>query len=229
VRVEATDASFVVARSDAASTVTVTRGSVRVLWAIGEADLLAGESGTFPPTALAPPPSASQAVPPPTVPASSPSSAASSDWRGFAREGDFDRAYAELGAQGGAVVRDDIGDLLLAADVARMSHHPAQAIDPLRRAVRNHRGDPRAPLAAFTLGRVLLDELGRPREAADAFADARAIAPGGPLAEDALAREVEAASRAGDASRASARAQLYVTTYPAGARIRSVRRYGGLE
>jgi transmembrane sensor len=127
------------------------------------------------------------------------------------------------------IVRDDVGDLLLAADVARMSHHPAQAVDPLRRAVGSHRSDPRAPLAAFTLGRVLLDELGRPREAADAFADARALAPGGPLAEDALAREVEAASRAGDASRANARAQLYVTTYPSGARIRSVRRYGGLE
>jgi len=50
--------------------------------------------------------------------------------------------------------------------------------------------------AAFTLGRVLLDELGRPSEAVDAFPLARSS--GGPLAEDALAREVEALSRAGE-------------------------------
>jgi hypothetical protein len=54
------------------------------------------------------------------------------------------------------------------------------------------RSDPRAPLAAFTLGRVLLRELARPREAAAAFAQARALAPRGPFVEDALAREVEA-------------------------------------
>ena len=92
-------------------------------------------------------------------------------------------------------------DLLLAGDVARLSGHAAAAVAPLSRAVTLHPGDPRAPLAAFTLGRVHLEDLGAPRDAAIAFARARELAPDGPLAEDALAREVEAWSRAGEAER----------------------------
>ena len=120
---------------------------------------------------------------------------------------------------------DNPRDLLLAADVARLSHHSGQAVTPLRRLLASFPGDPRAPLAAFTLGRVLLDELGRPREAAEAFARARS----GAMAEDALAREVEAWSRAGDSATARTRAELYLQLYPKGRRDRSVRRYGGLE
>jgi transmembrane sensor len=116
-----------------------------------------------------------------------------------------------------------------AASVARLSHHPAEAVPPLRRIVVNHDDDRRAPLAAFTLGRVLLEELGQPTEAADAFAKTGELAPDGALAEDALAREVEAWSRAGDLARARARADEYVRRYPAGRRLRSVRRFGGLE
>ena len=122
-------------------------------------------------------------------------------------------------------VRDDPSELLAAADVARMSKHSAQAVGPLRRLLASHSGDPRAPLAAFTLGRVLLDELGRPREAADAFSKARR----GAMAEDALAREVEAWSRAGDATTARARADEYLKAYPNGRREKSVRKYGGIE
>ena len=43
------------------------RGPIRVEQAIGGADLAAGESGTFPPTAPNPPPNASQAPPPPSA------------------------------------------------------------------------------------------------------------------------------------------------------------------
>jgi hypothetical protein len=75
-----------------------------------------------------------------------------------------------------------------------------QAIPYLRRLLRDHPGDARAPLAAFTLGRILLAELGQPTEAADAFALARRLAPRGPMASHALAREVEAAARGGDAA-----------------------------
>jgi len=46
----------------------------------------------------------------------------------------------------------------------------------------------RAPLAAFTLGRMLLMELANPTEAAGAFAEARRLSPHGPLAEAALAK-----------------------------------------
>jgi transmembrane sensor len=84
-------------------------------------------------------------------------------------------------------------------------------------------------LAAFTLGRVLLEELGQPNEAAAAFARAEALAPRGALAQDAIAREVEAWSRAGEVSRARARAEEYLRRYPEGRRIRSVRHFGGID
>jgi transmembrane sensor len=84
-------------------------------------------------------------------------------------------------------------------------------------------------VAAFTLGRVLLTRLGRPREAAAAFAGARARAPAGSLAEDALAREVEAWARAGELQRARARARQYLRSYPSGRRASSVRKHARLE
>jgi transmembrane sensor len=122
-------------------------------------------------------------------------------------------------------VRDDVADLLLAADAARLSDHPAEAVPYLNQVVRAHGSDPRASLASFTLGRVLLDELGRPVEAATAFENARK----GPLAEDALAREVEAWSRGGDTTRARNLAIEYETAYPQGRRSRAVAKFGGLE
>jgi transmembrane sensor len=149
------------------------------------------------------------------------------DWKTLAQRGDFDGAHAALAKQGPP--RDDPADLLLAADVARLTRHPAEAVSLLRRVVDRHGQDPRAPLAAFTLGRVLLEELGRPQEAAAAFAQARRLGPSGPLAEDALAREVEAWSRAGVLDRARERATEYLQRYPGGARIRSVRRHAGLD
>jgi len=150
-------------------------------------------------------------------------------WRAPAERGDFDRAYRELRLSGPKSVRDVPNELLLAADVTRLSHHPLEAVPLLERVVRDHAKDARAPLAAFTLGRALLDELGRPQQAADAFARARSLAPSGPLAADALGREVEAWSRAGDTGRARARAEEYLRLYPKGARSASVRRFGDLE
>ena len=118
---------------------------------------------------------------------------------------------------------------MLAADAARLSGHPAEATPYLERIVRKYRGDVRAPLAAFTLGRILLYQLGRPGEAADAFALVRKILPEGPLSSDALAREAEAADRAGQRERARGLAEEYVAKYPSGRRLESVRRYGHFE
>ena len=77
------------------------------------------------------------------------------------------------------------------------------------------------------LGRVLLEDLGRPAEAAAAFLKAQGTSS--PLDEDALAREVEAWARAGDRERARARAELYFTRYPLGTRARAVRSASGIE
>jgi hypothetical protein len=152
---------------------------------------------------------------------------ASSSWRPLAERGRYDEAHTALKKAGPNAVRDETADLLLAADAARLSGYPAEALPYLERVVRAHARDPRSSLASFTLGRVLLDELGRPREAADAFARARAA--GGPLAEDALAREVEAAARAGDTTRSRELARDYQSLYPHGRRAKAVSRFGGLD
>lgn len=127
----------------------------------------------------------------------------------------------------------EVGDadgvaLMEAADAARSSGQPKLAVEYLRRVLRDHRTSSVAPLAGFTLGRVLLESLGQPSEAAEAFAAVRDIAPRGSLAEDALAREVEALSKAGHSREAYERAQLYAQSYPAGRRLRPVRLFGGL-
>ncbi|MEO0812161.1 MAG: FecR family protein [Myxococcota bacterium] len=152
--------------------------------------------------------------------------AAPRSWRKAAKRGAFEPAYREMRKQG---VRNQAEELLLAADVARMSHHPKDAVAYLRRVVKNHRRDPRAPLAAFTLGKVLLQDLGRPREAARAFADARRLGKGQALAEDALAREIECHYRAGDEERARELADAYLSEYPEGRKRKWVERFGGVS
>jgi transmembrane sensor len=134
-----------------------------------------------------------------------------------------------MASEGAGAVQDEPGDLLLAADVARLGGHPETAVVPLSKVISAHSGDSRAPLAAFTLGRTLLDQLGRPREAAQAFATARRLDPRGALTQDALAREVESWSRAGEATLAHERAAEYVERYPKGRRLVAVKRLGGLE
>jgi len=156
-----------------------------------------------------------------------PAGMVASSWRPLAQRGQYEEARSALRKAGPSAVRNDTADLLLAADAARLSGHPAEAVPYLERVVRGHTHDPRAGLAAFTLGRVLLDELGRPNEAVDAFALARSF--GGPLAEDALAREVEAASRAGDVTRSRELALLYRRLYSNGRRAKAVSRFGGLD
>jgi hypothetical protein len=119
--------------------------------------------------------------------------------------------------------------LMVAAEAARQAGHPAEAARELRRLLREHVADARAPVAAFTLGRILLAELERPGEAAEAFALCRRLAPGGTLAPDALAREAEASARVGDATRARRLAEEYLARYPVGPHAAAVRRSGGLE
>jgi transmembrane sensor len=234
VRVEADEVSvevlgtrFLVERVDARVHVVVDHGVVRVTWRAQAHTLRPGEDAWFPPTetatsadphsdanegepkASAPTPAA---VPEVThAPAKSPKTprlrvapAARADtWKTLAHAGEFEQAWAEL--QKSLPPRDEPAELLLAADVARLSHHPEQALAPLNRIVEQHLADPRAPLAAFTLGRVLLDDLGRPREAAAAFEQVRTLAPEMPSAEDALARQIEALFRAFSASTHRAR------------------------
>ncbi len=89
---------------------------------------------------------------------------------------------------------DTVHELLVAADVSRLSDHPAEAVPYLQRILREHPRDERAPMAAFTLGRTL-SGLGRTREAMTMFGSVHSDWPHSPLAEDALVRQAEAACR----------------------------------
>jgi transmembrane sensor len=225
---------FLVERKDKRVHVAVDHGRVRVRWPQGSRELTAGQSAWFPPLPEPSPSPEPAPLPPSPTPVPQlelepqPPSVAPPAPVQPAQEGDFDRAWEALERDRGSL-RDDPAELLLVADVARLSRHAEKALAPLSQVVERHPDDPRAPLAAFTLGRVLLEELGRPREAAAAFAQARALSPTAPLAEDALAREVEAYSRAGDTARARTLAEDFMRLYPSGQRLRAVRHFGGLE
>ncbi|HVZ89391.1 MAG TPA: FecR domain-containing protein, partial [Polyangia bacterium] len=187
--------------------VAVQRGAVRVDWKSGSTRVVAGQSGWFPPLVTA-----ADEQPEPSRAAHRVRSA------GKVLPG------AAHDAGGGAAA-----ELLVAADRARLSAHPEEGAALLQKLLREYPNDARAPLAAFTLGRLLLMELGRPAEAAAAFAEVRRIAPAGPFAEDALAREVEALSKAGLVADARARAREYQERYPNGRRIETVRASGGIQ
>ena len=191
--------------------VSVEHGAVEVDWGVGRKRLLANESGWFPPLVMSgqsqgaepeneEPPSDVSVKPSPSAPPAGPS-----------------RAPALTAQQ-----------LLAEVDAARSRSQPERAVEILREIVREHPSDPRAPLAAFTLGRMLLNELGRPREAAAAFHEVRRKGSAGQFAEDALAREVEAWSRAAEPGRARELARMYLERYPSGRHARRVKALSGL-
>jgi hypothetical protein len=120
-------------------------------------------------------------------------------------------------------------EILRQMDLARSGGRPKRAVALLQAFLRHHAADARAPLVAFTLGRLQLTELHRPHSAALSFERARTLAPAGILAEDAVAREVEAWAVAGEEARARTRAREYLDHYPSGRRIAAVRRYAGLD
>jgi len=235
VRVRVLGTTFSVLQlSSGAAQVLVEHGRVEVAWLGGSTLLGEGEGGIFPPAergqevveeapagvsspALSAPP-----APPPIAPAQTRRTAGMA-WRDHARAGDYAKAYNELRAGGVDAVRDEAGDLLLAADAARLSGHPADAVRSLRMLCDRHSSDPSAPVAAFTLGRVL-DDLGQPAEAAAAFRRAGAWSPSGPLAEDALAREAEAWARAGRWDDARYAAARYFRRFPSGPHVADLRK-----
>jgi transmembrane sensor len=124
-------------------------------------------------------------------------------WRELARSGHHREAFATLGAQGlrREVKRLGIADLFQLADVARLSGHPADAVAPLQRIIDGFPSDPQAPLAAFALGRLQLDDLDRPQAAAAAFNRALELGPPESLRDNVRARLEEARARERDQNR----------------------------
>ena len=179
--------------------VSVEHGTVRVEWKGGDAILKEGDNGWYPPL--------------PTVEPQVRKAGAMTR----------SRAPTSRGLSRASAVGESAEYLLAAADKARLSGHPTEGAELLRRILLEHHRDPRAALAAFTLGRMLLIELAQPREAAAAFAEARRLSPQGPLAEDALAREFQALGQAGEWALATARARDYLRLYPEGRRAGAAR------
>ena len=217
---------FVVERRGDATWVEVSRGRVRVSWGEEEAFLAAGESGTFPrgsATTVAEESAGREEVDPKAARGAQ----ATQMYRARVARRDYRGAYAVL-ARNPALAGDTVEELLVAADVARLSDHPSEALPYVQRIVREHPRDERAPLAAFTLGRTL-SGLGRTEEAMNMFGRVFGSWPKSPLAEDALLRQAEAASQLGNLGAARRIAEQYDRDYPNGRRRAEVRRFARLE
>jgi transmembrane sensor len=145
-------------------------------------------------------------------------------WRDLARHGRHGEAFAALGTEGlrRESKRLGVNDLFALADVARLSGHPADAVVPLERILTEFVSDAQAPLAAFALGRLELDSLGRAQAAASAFRKALALGIPSGLREDARARLVEAYARSGDGGAARRAADAYLEEFPHGRHAQSI-------
>jgi len=257
VTVEVLGTVFEVEQQAERTRVAVTRGRVAVSWADQRAVLGVGDDRLFPPPVVTTHGTADNKAGPaaaleaPSVSGRSKASRAApstatrgrataalptnegrtgehvESWREHAEGGDFKSAFPLL-PKTDTMATMNVSDLLLAADAARLSGHPREALPFLTRVVEAHTEDTRAPLAAFTLGGVLMHQLGLPREAEAAYARARTSTTSEALAQDALARQVEAASRAGDDALAQKLARVYLDKYPEGRRVNAVRRFGRL-
>jgi transmembrane sensor len=179
--------------------------------------LAAGESIEI--SAEQPPAPASAAPSASAAPARSPTaaSAASAEpprWRELARQGAFREAYAQLGPGGvsGAAAQASTDELFALADVARHSGHPREAVAPLEKIA--GRGGAQGALAAFTLGRIRLDQLGDPGGAVQEFDRALALGLGGGLRDDAAVRRVEALGRSGQRAQAAEAARTLAERQP---------------
>lgn len=123
--------------------------------------------------------------------------------------------------------KPDVDALLVEADAARTRGDSERAAKALAQVLEVAGGDARAAVAAFTLARLELEALGRPREAAAHFAQAAAHPAAGPLEEDALARRIEALSAAGESTAAKAATSAFLARFPTGAHAEALRRGGG--
>jgi transmembrane sensor len=146
-------------------------------------------------------------------------------WSQLARRGDH-KAAAPLLREAGRPVRVD--ELLLAADVMRLSGDVRGALPYLEAIERKHPRSSSAPTAMMTRGKLLLERLGEPALAAQVFEELVKRYPGDVLAEHAAARAAQAWSEAGQRERAAEAARRYLERYPDGPRRQAVRRFGGL-
>lgn len=241
--VEVVGTVFTIDRTPDGVRVEVERGIVRVRAPSIDRELRAGDSievgapaergGAEPPRAAMPPRAAEGA---PAIEVGAPAAAAVAGreaasvadraprWRSFAAEGAYDRAYDALGPAGtvGELEHASPRELLLLADVARLSGHPSEAVEPLHRLIDEHAGDPNAPIAAIVLARLEQDTLRRPREAALALERALALGVPASFTLDVESRLALARLDAGD-PRGPELARSYLAAHPDGPRASLLR------
>ncbi|MEM7675263.1 MAG: FecR domain-containing protein, partial [Myxococcota bacterium] len=221
-RIEVLGTSFTVRTDRHQTSVSVHEGRVAVHQADRRNILTEGMSLKFD-HALAP-----EAKTPPSVESSSPAPSAPVAPAAPRRQRRRDRPRSTKPAPSRKLSfearREEIRRLLAAADVDRFRGQPEEAVRKLQQIVRRYASHPQAVPAAFMLGRVLRRELGAPRQAADAFANAYRLDPEGTLADDALANEVECWAAVGQARKARERAKVYVQRFPGGRNGDRVRR-----
>ena len=147
-------------------------------------------------------------------------------WETLAENGDFHGAKAALDREGGfqrASDRASASQLLVLADIARASGGREQAAQALKRVLSAYDSAPEAPLAAWTLGN-LLEQAGDRAGAAEAYATYRRLSPTGDFAEDAAARQVDAALSQGNLELGTRAMEEYAQNFPKGRRLAELRK-----
>jgi hypothetical protein len=148
------------------------------------------------------------------------------EWEKLAEAGDFHAAKQALDRDGGferASSRASASQLLVLADVARASGSREQAAQALRRVLSSYLSAPEAPIAAWTLGN-LLEQSGDRSGAAEAYAAYRRLSPAGDFAEDAAARQVDAALSQGNLELGRRAMEEYAQNFPKGRRLAELRK-----
>lgn len=149
-------------------------------------------------------------------------------WRQLAAKQDYAAALAAAERMGfdAELKRASAEDLLSLGDVARLAGNSARALQAYLAA--RQRG-PAGNRSAFAIGLVQFDQRHAYGDAARWFSTYLREHPGGPLAEQAAGRLMDAAEKAGDRSTARATANHYLAEHPHGAYAGLARRLAADE
>ncbi len=139
-------------------------------------------------------------------------------WRKLATQGAYEPAFRALTDAGleVAIASASAADLLIIADVARFTHHLAQADGALQALRTRFARHAEAGDAAFLLGRLAFDQRAAPAEAAGWFVAYLDERPQGNFAREARGRLIECYQRLDDMPRAQRAAQQYLAEHPGG-------------
>ncbi len=158
----------------------------------------------------------------------SPQVRAQSSWQAAYDAGQFESAYRLIGHEHFArtvKASPSPEELLKLADLARLSGQVAHSVLPLERITTDFKRSAHAPIAAFTLGRIYLDQLHDAKTAAQTFELAISLKPPLALLEDCHARLVRAYAASGDTAKAREAAARYGALFPNGRHLRDIERF----